>query len=328
MEIINDYKLLTPLQNKNAGFSRWAYAAKYGEEFFIKEFMNPIYPDEDTLSSTLRESRIRSCKNFEEKKAYLYKTIDDVSDGNLVRVYEFFRCDSHYYISMPKITGEEMSFEDIARLPMEDRVLLCRTAARSVLAMHSAGIVHADIKNTNVLIQKTKTGKLAAKVIDYDSSFFEYDPPMNENELGGDQIYLSPEACLFFCGEETKLTCKMDVFSLGLLFHQYLTGELPFFQQDENHHYAHEAVLDGVKLYVSDKLNPVLKDMIEKMLLVNPDERIDIVQVFNILGTFMFKEDSIPYTFKDESGTNTKNTAADCAGGKTPQSFFHQAGNL
>ena len=95
MNTLNEYKLLTPLQNKNAGFSRWAYAARFGEEYFIKEFMNPVYPDEESLSETLRNSKIKSCEYFEAKKLNLYKRINDVSDGNLVRVFEFFRCDSH-----------------------------------------------------------------------------------------------------------------------------------------------------------------------------------------------------------------------------------------
>lgn len=111
MNTLNEYKLLTPLQNKNAGFSRWAYAARFGEEYFIKEFMNPVYPDEESLSETLRNSKIKSCEYFEAKKLNLYKRINDVSDGNLVRVFEFFRCDSHYYIAMPKIQSEKLPLQ-------------------------------------------------------------------------------------------------------------------------------------------------------------------------------------------------------------------------
>lgn len=319
MNTLNEYKLLTPLQNKNAGFSRWAYAARFGEEYFIKEFMNPVYPDEESLSETLRNSKIKSCEYFEAKKLNLYKRINDVSDGNLVRVFEFFRCDSHYYIAMPKIQSEKITFAEIAKLPLEDRVLLCRTAARSIFAMHSAKIVHSDIKDTNVLIHRTKKGKLVAKIVDYDCSFFEYDPPKNENDLGGDQIYLSPEACLFFCGDETKLTCKMDIFSLGLLFHQYLTGELPAFNHGE-YDYAHEAVLEGEKLKIRKDIPDRLRNMLQYMLKVNPDERIDIQSVFNILGTYLPNSDFSPFTPPVNNNPVGQK--------KAPESFFHQAGNL
>lgn len=319
MNNINEYRFLMPLQNKNAGFSRWTYAVRRGEEYFIKEFMNPVYPDEDTLSDDLRKAKIKSCERFEEKKLKLYRKINQVSDGNLVRVFEFFRCDSHYYISMPKINGEKISFEEIAKLPLEDRIILCRTAAKSLLSLHCAQIVHSDIKDTNVLIHRSETGKLVAKIIDYDCSFFEYEPPKTENELGGDQIYLSPEACLFFCGDETKLTCKMDVFSLGLLFHQYLTGSLPNFDRNE-YDYAHEAVLDGKILGVSKDIPERLRNMIVYMLRVSPDERTDMLSVFNILGTYLPVDEGKP-PFDYGSGGNT-------GGGRTPQSFFRQAGNL
>lgn len=319
MNTINEYKFLMPLQNKNAGFSRWTYAVRYGEEYFIKEFMNPVYPDEETLSDTLRKKKIESCKRFEEKKINLYRKINEVSDGNLVRVFEFFRCDSHYYISMAKINSQKISFGEIMKLPFEDKIILCRTAARSILALHSAGIVHSDIKDTNVLIHKSKKGKYVAKIIDFDCSFFENDPPKTENELGGDQIYLSPEACLFFCGDETKLTCKMDVFSLGLLFHQYLTGELPYFDRSQ-YDYAHEAVLDGGELIVKNDIPGRLRNMLQYMLKVNPDERTDMMSVFNILGTYIInnKDENPPFNVNINSGSQ----------GRTPQSFFHQAGNL
>lgn len=70
------------------------------------------------------------------------------------------------------------------------------------------------------------------------------DPPKYEDELGGDQVYLAPEACKFMCGEPVELTCKIDVFSLGIIFHQILAGVLPWFDS-EQYDYVFEAVLDS-----------------------------------------------------------------------------------
>ena len=103
-------------------------------------------------------------------------------------------------------------------------------------------------------------------------------PPQSESELGGDQIYLSPEACLFLCGEETKLTTKMDVFSLGILFHQYLTGYVPWYDTGE-FDYLHEAVLEGAKAGVSEKVPAEWRPVIEQMLIGDPEQRCSIEDV-------------------------------------------------
>lgn len=325
-ERINEYMLLAPFQNENAGFSRWTYAKRNGRDYFLKEFLNPIYPDQDSLSEKLRQNLIYTCQKFEEKKCNLYKAIDDASDGNLVRIFEFFRYDSHYYIAMPRVKSEKISFKDIARLPFEDRILLCRTAAQSIMKMHDAHIVHSDIKENNVMIHKTRTGKFTAKIIDFDCSFFESDPPKNEDDLGGDQIYLSPEACMFFCGNEVKLCCKMDIFALGLLFHQYLTGELPYFDTSE-YDYAHEAVLDDSMIVVSNALQEPLRSMIANMLAKDPDDRIDIYTVFNTLGQYIEQNKAEDEVFwKDDSSMYDKIT--EDYDDKQPEDFFRIAGNL
>ena len=285
-EIINEYELLEPFQNQNAGFSRWTYAKRKGKTYFLKEFMDPIYPDGDTLSESLREMRISDCGEFEKQKRSVYKAINGASDGNVIRIFEFFRYDSHYYVACPKVEGENISFGELAKLPLEDKVLLCRTIAHGVMKLHQAGIVHSDIKDTNVLVHRSATGKYVAKLIDFDSAFFETCPPELADDLEGDQVYLSPEACQFICGDPVALNCKMDVFSLGLLFHQYLTGYLPSFDP-EDYGYAHEAVLDEQVLGISEDLPERLRLLLHQMLLAEPEDRWDIAEVYAVLGEFI-----------------------------------------
>ena len=288
-DAINKYELLEPFSNRNAGYSRWTKASKNEHFYFIKEFMKPKYPDKVTLDESLRQIRIKECEKFEADKKTLYAAIDGASDGNLVRIEEFFRADSRYYIATEWIDSCGLDFYEISKKDLKDKLLLCRTAAHSLKQLHSAGIIHSDIKATNVIVKESAGGKLVAKIIDFDSGFFENDPPRNEDELGGDQVYMSPEACLFLCGEDVGLTCKMDVFALGLLFHQYLTGELPYYDQKE-YAYAHEAVLDDVVLRAdSSAIEPELQKLIEKMLLKDAERRPGSAEVYDILTTYYKK---------------------------------------
>lgn len=293
VNVINGYQLLAPFDSQNAGFSRWTFGRRNGQEYFLKEFQDVVYPDETTLSNSMRQNRIQECLQFEDQKVRLYHKINQVSDGNLVRICELFRCESHYYLATRRINGEKVFPAEIACLPLQDRLLICRSAAHALMRLHSAGIVHADIKQSNVLLQKTVNGKLTAKLIDFDASFFQDSPPEDEEELHFDQTYLTPEGFRFVCGEPVELTCKMDVFAMGLLMHEYLAGEIPGFDQD--YALAYEAVLDGKELELSPQLPAEIRRILAKMLLCDPEERCSMAEVYRDLGAFFkVEEEKVP----------------------------------
>ncbi|MCI7098820.1 MAG: protein kinase [Lachnospiraceae bacterium] len=312
-EVLNGYELLGPFQNKDAGFSRWTYARKNGNEYFIKEFLDPIYPVEESLSEDLRKRRIRDCEEHEIRKKQLYEAIRDASDGNLVTISEYFRFDSHYYVSTPRIGPEKISPEAVRNISTEDKIFLCKALSHSMMKFHEVHMVHSDIKADNILLKRTETGKLIGKIIDFDCSFFEDAPPQYEDELGGDQVYLAPESCLFICGSPVKINCKADVFSLGLLFHQYFTGSLPQFDMTE-YDYAHEAILDNQKLKLSEDLLPEIKNIIELMLEGEPACRISMKEVF---AAFQ-KLDQDSENVEEEKNADMKNR----------DQFFYHAGDL
>lgn len=318
-EVINGYELMMPFSNKGAGFSRWTLAAKEVREFFLKEFMNPVYPMEVALEDEIKQQRIEECEEFEKKKVLLYKEINELSDGNIVRIYEFFRCDSHYYISTERITPQDLSYKEIQKYPIEERVLLCKIIAHAIMKLHEHKIVHADLKENNILLKMTQMKKITAKIIDFDCSFFEDDPPKYEDELGGDQVYLAPEACMFMCGEPVKLTCKIDVFSLGIIFHQILAGVFPWFDS-EQYDYVFEAVLDSQPLGISSVLDSGLRKMIRKMLVADAEKRISMQEVYLIL-------EKAYHDLKKEDTSETPVNNTD-----TPESdtdpWFHTAGDL
>ena len=284
--IINQYVLDEPFQTEDAGTSRWTFAQKNGDACFIKEFFDPVYPmNPEKLSPKLVNDKVAFCRVFEQKKARLYKMVNEVSDGHLVRVKEFFRNNSHYYITTEKIESNGITIEQIRQLQPESILCLCRGIAHGLMMLHTGKIVHADIKESNVLIKKLENGQYTGKIIDFDSAFFEGDR-LGEDDLGGDFVYLSPEGCRFMFGEEVKLTCKMDVFALGLLFHQYFSGDLPEFDHSE-YDYAYEAVLDDAKLKLSETIPDGVRSLIELMLKKDPGERCDMVYVYDVLGQLM-----------------------------------------
>lgn len=280
MEKLGTYELTGHLTSQNSGYSVWGFGKKDDKDYFIKQFLSPKYPENDTMSSPERVAKkIKKCARFEEKKAALYKTINENSDGNAVRVEEFFRIETKYYISMRKIEALPWEVEHIAALSEKDKKFLCAVIAHGIAGLHRGRVVHADLKHDNILYMRTASGYITAKIIDFDSGFLETDPPADGEEIVGDQVYFSPEACQTFMGETPELTCKMDIFALGVLFHQYFAGSLPGFDAELGT-CAGEAVARGGRVTVSDALSPQIRELLESMLHPDPHARPSAIEVY------------------------------------------------
>ena len=246
--IINGYRLTRELSNENAGMCQWGFAVKDGHEYFIKQFLNPKYPDDTGRLPAAMVMRMRQAatSSFMKRKAF-YDRLRECRTGNNVVVEDYFRFGNFYYAVTDLVHGPYLSVEEIAALPDEKKRVLIRAILFNVMQFHDKGIVHSDLKPDNIMVRRTAEGFCTAKIIDFDAGFFSYEPP---EEITGDQVYFSPEALLHNMGKETAVTEKADIFALGLLFHQYWTGALPGFDRRE-HRYANEALLEGSPLLLN-----------------------------------------------------------------------------
>lgn len=276
---INGYDV-TELKPDNSGYAKWGFGRRNGREFFIKQFLSPVYPAQrGELSDKQVEQKKSICKDFEFKKRSFYNQLNRCVTGNIVTIDNFFREDSKYYMVTDKVDAAKIDVAEISRMNIEQKSLITKVLLHSVATLHRVGIVHGDIKPDNILYKKTLGDVYTAKLIDFDSSFLESMPPMDEDEFQGDMVYLAPESFLLIAEEEVRLTGKIDVFALGILLHQYFTGELPQFDQSQ-YDYVFEAVLDGALVSVSPRLPEFMKGLISKMLLKNPEDRPSCQQVY------------------------------------------------
>lgn len=279
--------LVNGLSNENAGYCMWGFGTRGGREFFIKQFLSPKFPYDDREASSERLARKhQECSRFEEQKRQIYTVLNQNSDGNDVRVLDFFRFESRYYMCMEKVQDLGLTLGQIYDLTFQERLRLCASIAHAVAVLHQGGLVHADLKHDNILYTFTQGRRITAKVIDFDSSFLESNPPQAGEDITGDQLYFSPEARLSIDGENIPLTCKMDVFALGVLFHQYLAGSLPLYDM-ETYCYPADAVLDGQKLLASEELPWDLRGLLEDMLEAEAEDRPTARTVFLQLRSAM-----------------------------------------
>ena len=135
--------------------------------------------------------------------------------GNLITAIEFFREGAKYYKATVKVDVASLTAEEVAGQPLAKRLLVLLTVAHSLRLLHAANIVHGDLRPENVLLKKTITGDYAAKLIDFDSSYFSGNPPPRQ-ELVGDPIYYAPEVGRYVeaadGADASLLTTQSDIF--------------------------------------------------------------------------------------------------------------------
>lgn len=299
-EMLNGYALTTPFTTANSGSARWCFGEKHGQDYFIKEFLSPVYPEKEAPGgNSERVQKIRAyCEQFEKKKRSLYLALRDAANGNIVIIEDFFRLKGRYYSVAQRIpeASTAISAEDVSRLSPEKKVIILKILAHSLMRLEERNIVHADLKPTNILLKETKAGFYTLKLIDFDASFFADDVPEDPEALQGDMVYLAPEMFMAMCGETVKLDCKVDVFAAGVIFHQFLCGSLPEFDR-ERYQYAYAAVLDGAPVRIHPDIPDPYPALIRRMLARAPEERPTFAEVFAILtGTKIsdFKEKPVP----------------------------------
>lgn len=291
---IGGFCVKKPLTTKNSGFSKWGFCYKGDTEYFIKQFLTPVYPDDDKvdISPEIKNKKCRECSKWYENKKKIYTAICEAArnSGNIIAPNNFFKDKSHFYIVTEKVPSSGLAFEDVPKLDPEKRHILLKVIAASFVSLASADIVHADMKPENILFKRTINNFYTAKVIDFDASYLSSEPPFGD-DVQGTPEYFAPESFLVLAEEKAKLTPKVDVYAMGIIFHEMLCGEKP--QIDPGMTYVYEASLNDKNIALSKMISPAYRMIISKMLAKEPDKRWSAAKVFNQLA-LMSKNDMEP----------------------------------
>ncbi|HEX5063335.1 MAG TPA: serine/threonine-protein kinase [Kofleriaceae bacterium] len=222
---------------------------------------------QDPLGRTVAIKALKTSAAAEENVVTRFereaKSLANLQHENIIHVYDFHRERGAMFIVMEYVQGIDLYdlLEKCGRLPYDVAAIIAMQVARALDYVHYRGIVHRDIKPANIMIARTGGVKVMDFGIARDQSFGD----LTEAGTGiGTPAYMSPEQVL---GD--KLDARSDIFSLGVVLYQMVTGKKPFVE-DERKSAMHKIRLEkhesarSVNPEVPRELNNIIDRCLEK----------------------------------------------------------------
>lgn len=196
-----------------------------------KGAMGVVYLGRDPrINRTTAIKTVRFSDDFEPEEAQKMKetffreaeSAGTLSHINIVTIFDAGEEQDLAYIAMEYLEGE-----DLEKYTKKENILPIRTVIDYVADIadaldyaHNSGVVHRDIKPANIMLLKNGT----IKITDFGIARITATSQTQTGVVKGTPYYMSPEQ---FSGK--KVDGRSDIFSLGTMLYQLLTGELPFY---------------------------------------------------------------------------------------------------
>jgi tRNA A-37 threonylcarbamoyl transferase component Bud32 len=155
------------------------------------------------------------------------KILKDLKHPNIVRLVAHGKFHSRPFYAMEYIEGHSLDYQlaKQGRFSWEKVIELAKQVCAALQFAHDSGIIHRDLKPSNLMVDRNGTLKLTDFGIAKDNDMSGL---TSANSTVGTAAYMSPEQCR----GERDLTPKSDLYALGVVLYELLTGRKPF--QAEN----------------------------------------------------------------------------------------------
>ena len=149
-----------------------------------------------------------------------------VDHPGICKVFEVGSVAGRPYIAMQEIDG--VTLDEAARgVTMEQKVRLVREVADAIHAAHRQGLIHRDLKPGNILVERLEDGQPRPYVVDFGLARDQTTPSgyTLSGAIAGTIGYMSPEQVR---GRVEEIDRRTDVYNLGIVLYELLTGRAPF----------------------------------------------------------------------------------------------------
>jgi tRNA A-37 threonylcarbamoyl transferase component Bud32/tetratricopeptide (TPR) repeat protein len=190
----------------------------------------------EALSKTVAVKVLRADRLMDDATVRRFdqeaRAASNLSHANLASVFDYGRTEAGApYLVMEYLDGESLAelIRREGRVKFGQAIAIFEQVGGALAYAHSKGVIHRDLKPNNVILLKEANGQCVAKLVDFGIAKF---LPMGDfeaqrltqtGEIFGSPLYMSPEQCM---GNE--LDTRSDIYSLGCLMYETLTGQSPF----------------------------------------------------------------------------------------------------
>src|SRR5215510_524452 len=273
-EMIGFYRLIKELGRGGMGTVYLAYDTRLGRRVALKLLPSRLVNNSERLRRFQREARLVSA----------------LSHPNIITIYDFGQENGRHYIVSEFVEGHTLrnfvGSQDISLNRILDLVV---QVASALEAAHAEGVVHRDIKPENIMLRPDGYVKVLdfglAKLTEPESGGDEAKtdisgaPPDFETRTGivlGTVNYMSPEQA-----RGQKVDGRSDLFSLGVILYELITGNRPF--AGETWHHTIVAITDSEPPPIASKVQGApgnLQKIINRALAKNREQRYQTMRAF------------------------------------------------
>jgi serine/threonine-protein kinase len=253
---LGHYDIVAELGRGGMGVVYKGYETSLNRYVAIKVLADSLAHDEGVKERFLREARSMAALN----------------DPHIIQIYFIGDDEGQTYFVMEFVEGESLGsmLKREGKLSVEQSAKVIQQTAMGLSTAHDRGVVHRDIKPGNLMINS----RGAVKIADFGIALSNHDLSKKLTTTGefvGTPGYLSPEVCL-----GKPVDQRSDIFSLGIVFFEMLTGRMPF--TDES---PLGLMLEVVKAEIPDvremnaDVDPEIARILDRMIAKDPAERYD-----------------------------------------------------
>ena len=257
-----------------------------GQGTFGKVKLGIYIPTKEKVAIKILEKEKMTEKDDEIRVKREFDMLKEFNHPNVIMVTEIFESVDSFYSVMEFCEGGEL-FNYIVekkRIPEDEASFFYYQIISGLEYIHSLGIVHRDLKPENLLL----THDHLIKIIDFGLSNYYKE---NNSELlitpCGSPCYASPE---MVAGKKYD-GIKIDIWSTGIILYAMLCGYLPF--EDKDNDKLFNKIME-CKVIFPHYISNNARDLIKKILVIDPNERISINDIknhpFYKRGKFLFNE--------------------------------------